>query len=77
MKNIIIELIAKRTLKNIKYLKKHNIDYLQDKEGNLIDFSDLSKEKLMSWLNMPIGITKNGKKGIFYKNKTYFLDKGE
>lgn len=77
MKNTIIKYIANRTLKYIKYLQKNNIDCLQDKEGNLIDISNVSKEKVECWLNKPIEITKNGKKGIYYKNKRYLLDKGE
>lgn len=77
MKNIITKIIANRTLKYIKYLQKHRIDFLQDKEGNLIGITNVSIEMRKAWQERPINIIKNDKEGIYYKNKTYLLDKGE
>lgn len=75
--NIITRIIANRTLKYIKYLQKHRIDFLQDKEGNLIGITNVSMEMRKEWQERPINIIKNDKEGIYYKNKTYLLDKGE
>ena len=76
MKNIIIRFIAKRTLKYIKYLQKNRIECLQDEEGNIISIKEVPKEVIKAWQNEPVEITIDGKKGIFYKKKTYIL-KGE
>ena len=77
MKNIITKIIANRTLKYIKYLQKNNIDYLLDKENNAYYIKGATNEMIEAWQERPIGIIKNDKEGIYYKNKTYLLDKGE
>lgn len=74
MKELIIRFVANRTLKYIKYLQKHRIDYLQDKEGNLIDISKDQDKYVKCWQERPVEIEHKGKKGIIYKQKYYFLE---
>lgn len=67
-----IRLIANITLKCIKYLQKHRINLLQDKEGNIINIS-VNNEMIRAWQNKPIETKQNGKDGLYYKNKFYVL----
>ena len=73
-----IKRIAKKTLKNIKYLQTNGLEALQDENGSII-FIGQNKinEMIECWKNKPIKIKINGKTGIYYKNKKYILYKGE
>ena len=76
MKNKIVLLIGRKTIRYINYLRKKGIKYLQDDDGNIIDISiEKPKEKLNCWLNQPVEIEINGEKGLYYKNKIYVLNK--
>lgn len=75
MKDKILMMIAKRTIRYIKYLQKHRIDYLQDKEGNLINIKNATNEMIEAWQNRPIEIKVKDKIGIYYKGRKYFLEK--
>jgi hypothetical protein len=74
MKNLIIRIISNKVLKYIKYLQKNKIEILQDKEGSLIYIGKNSNDVLHCYLNKPIEIKKDNKKGIIYKSKIYFLE---
>ena len=68
-----IRIVANIAVKCIKYLQKHNIQLLQDKEGNLIDLSSANKY-IKYWQNRPIKITYKGKNAIYYEGKNYILE---
>ena len=67
-------IIGKRTIRYIKYLQKNRIEYLQDKEGNVIDIKNATNEMIEEWKNRPIKIISKGKIVVYYKGKKYFLD---
>lgn len=72
-----MKIIANITLKCIKYLIKHRIEILQDKEGNLYSIKPFTDGDFKIYINNPVEIEKNGKEGIFYKNKIYILESSD
>ena len=74
MKNKILMMIAKRTIRYIKYLQNNGIEYLQDKEGNVIDIKNATNEMIKAWEDRPIKIRAKDKIGIYYKGRKYFLE---
>ena len=75
MKNKILMMIGKRTIRYIKYLQNNGIEYLQDKEGNVIDIKNATNEMIKAWEDRPIKIRVKDKIGIYYKGRKYFLEK--
>lgn len=75
MKNKILMMIAKRTIRYIKYLQNNGIEYLQDKEGNAINIKSATNEMIEAWKDRPIKIRTKDKIGIYYKGRKYFLEK--
>lgn len=68
-----LKIIANITLKCIKYLQKHRIELLQDKEGNIINIS-INQEMIKAWQEKPIEVKIRGKETLLYKNKIWYLE---
>ena len=69
-----IKIAGNLAIKCIKYLQKNRIEFLQDKEGNLINITPISNEIIKCWQNKPIEIIYKGKEAIYYKNNNYILE---
>ena len=74
MKGFFIKRTGNKALKNIEKLRKNGIEFLQDKEGNLININKINNEIIECWQNQPVEILTKGKEGIYYKNKKYILE---
>ena len=68
-----IKIIGEIAIKCIKYLQKHRIELLQDKEGNIIHITP-SNKFIKAWQNRPIEVKMRGKEAIIYKNKNWYLE---